>query len=245
MWFLKKIRKKRELQKKSLELETFFEKNVRINHPRYFLVMGCGRSGTWLLCGLLSTLNKNYLLNEEGSWARFGEMPNGYDCYITKRHSKAYLEIQYIPEVIKFIWIVRHPFDVLTSHNPNTNRRYHISFKRWLGEVNALQNVIRYSPKRALVLKYEDLVTDPGAAQIKLSEYTQLPIGRDVLDYHNSFDAPADAVSAMHGIKPIHKSSLNRWQSDIEAQKYLRKNISRIRREVYWFASTFGYDCKL
>ena len=83
---------------------------------RRIYVMGCGRSGTWLLTGVMSTFNDVEVVAKELSVEHFGLFQTNRSILILKRDSLAYQRIKEIPQQIEIVFIVRHPFDVLTSH---------------------------------------------------------------------------------------------------------------------------------
>ena len=81
-------------------------------------IMGCGRSGTWLLTAVMSTFKGVCVLSKEVPIDFFGRLTTTGAALILKRNSDAYQHIEQIPQRIGIIYIVRHPFDVLTSNNP-------------------------------------------------------------------------------------------------------------------------------
>ena len=86
-------------------------------------VIGCGRSGTWLLMQLLSTLKDQDIVPQELPVEAFGLFATRTSRLLIMRHFLAYQTIQRIPPEVRIIYIVRHPYDVLTSHNPLTKNR--------------------------------------------------------------------------------------------------------------------------
>ena len=123
-------------------------------------IMGCGRSGTWLLTAVMSTFKGVCVVSKEVPIDFFGQLSTTGDALILKRNSDAYQSIEEISERIGLVYIVRHPFDVLTSNNPQTKRDYHVEPHRWLGEMLALKFLIDAQRKNVQIVRYEDLVTD-------------------------------------------------------------------------------------
>ena len=113
------------------------------------LVMGCGRSGTWLLTSLLAAIKGAYVLFEEVDVGRFARIRNDYRIHILKRYPKSFIRADSIPVSIGVIWLVRHPFDVVTSRNPGSGKvDFHIGPGRWCGEMNALEAVCRTASRK-------------------------------------------------------------------------------------------------
>src|SRR4029078_13507365 len=80
-------------------------------------IMGCGRSGTWLLTAVMSTFKGVCVLSKEVPVDFFGRLTPTRAVLILKRNSDAYQHIEQIPRRIGITYIVRHPYDVLTSNN--------------------------------------------------------------------------------------------------------------------------------
>ena len=94
---------------------------IDLNHPSKKLnrvyVMGCGRSGTWLLLALLSSLEDVCIIPKELGVEYFGVFSTKCSTLIIKRSFDAFLKVRGIPKDIEITYIIRHPFDVLTSQN--------------------------------------------------------------------------------------------------------------------------------
>ncbi len=207
--------------------------------------MGCGRSGTWLLTGILSTFKDVSLLAKEVHYAHFGVFTTAKSALVMKRSANAYETIEEIPEQITIVSIVRHPFDVLTSHNPSSGRRYHISPGRWLGEMLALEYLLDSKRDLTKILRYEDMVADPDAAQSDLGQFLDLTAERPAHEFTQSFKPPKNAVAGMHGIRKIDTSSVGRWKNDPANLEYLKGIRPRLGRTLDWVAQTFDYDIAL
>ena len=135
-------------------------------------VMGCGRSGTWLLYSLLTRVMDSYALFEEVDVARFAHIKSDKLNHLLKRDYKSYWTAHLIPRSVGIVWIVRHPFDVLTSHHPfkNSHRGFHVKPHRWNGEMDALKAFIGEARPNGIVLRYEDLVSDPDGTLQRIVE---------------------------------------------------------------------------
>jgi hypothetical protein len=218
------------------------DKDRRLN--RVF-VMGCGRSGTWLLAGVMTTFSDVTVVYRELSVEHFGLLSTDSAGLVLKRAWDSYMRIEEIPERIGIAYIVRHPYDVLTSHNPATGRIYHVMPDQWLGEALALQYLLASKRKNTAIIRYEDLVLKPDAAQENLGSFFHMQIGSSVSDIAETFKPPAETAAAMHGVRPIDGQSVDRHKSSPMHRDYLRAIRPRLGRSLDWVAQAFDYDLSL
>lgn len=208
-------------------------------------IMGCGRSGTWLLTALMSTFDSCQLVPKELPVEAFGVVAPQQPTLVLKRNLTAYEAIERIPEQIHILFIVRHPFDVLTSVNPvhpGGPGSYYITPARWLGEMLALQYLKDARRPNTLVLRYEDLVQDPDAVQQQLARHYQLAVKASARDVDTVFDAPPEARLAMHGLRKIDRNSLHQYRQSETKLQYLQAIRPRLGRLLDWVSDTFDYD---
>ncbi len=209
-------------------------------------VMGCGRSGTWLLTGLMSTFEDVCVVAKETPVEMFGQLTSTGQTLILKRNLVAFKRFNDIPARIKIAYIIRHPFDVLTSHHPATKRRvYHIIPTRWVGEMQALRLALESGREHLCVVRYEDLVTDCAGAEKKLSDELGLKSKMPVQDFTTAFNPSKRASRAMHGVRRIDTHSLHKYKSDPERIAYLKTIKPQLGETLDWVASRFGYDTSL
>jgi hypothetical protein len=208
-------------------------------------VMGCGRSGTWLLLSLFSTFEDVTIIPEEVPVESFGVVRPNKPVLVMKRDFRSYERIEQIPERIKIAWIVRHPFDVLTSQHPVTERKYHIQPYRWLGEMLALQYLVDSNRADTWIVRYEDLVTYPESVQTKLSQAFGLKILSTVDQIPSRFKASPMANAAMHGLRAIDSNSVHKYKNDPEKVAYLKTLLPRLGRTLEWVANEYSYNLDL
>ncbi len=211
---------------------------------RIFL-MGCGRSGTWLLTSLMYCFENIQVITEEFPVEVFGVIKTVQPNVVVKRAWNSYLFLDRIPKSIGILHILRHPFDVLTSHNPTTGRKFHITPTRWLGEMRALKQLMGADRSNLLVIKYEDLVQDPQAAVAKIGNKFGLTQAKDPTQVLSEVQLPDEARLAMHGVRPIEQKSVGRYRNDPELVKYLATVIPELEAALNWVATTFNYDLSL
>lgn len=217
----------------------------RDNDFRRLYVMGCGRSGTWLLTALFATFADVDIVASELPVTDFARLATDRRVLILKRHDNAYQTVEKIPPSIGIAMIVRHPFAVLTSHNPTTRRKYHIDPDRWLGEMLALQYLVDTKRRETTIVRYEDLVADPEATQALLGNQFGLTVQHAAGDVHKVFNASPEAISAMHGLRPIDAGSVESYRQSAEKMSYLRSIRPRLGRLLDWVSGEYGYDISL
>jgi hypothetical protein len=208
---------------------------------RIFL-MGCGRSGTWLAYSLLSMAEDAYVAFEEVDVGRFARIRSLKPHHILKRYAKSFETAHLIPASIGILWMVRHPFDVLTSHNPaKGKRRFHIQPERWNCEMDALRIFVEHPRPNGMVLRYEDLVSDPERTVSQIAAKFDLAISNPDQFVTNA-PIPPNVSRAMHGVRPIRTNSVDRWRSDPDLDVYLDEIMPLIQRRLEWLGEVFHYD---
>jgi hypothetical protein len=208
-------------------------------------VMGCGRSGTWLLTALFSTMSDTHVVPIETTHLRFGLYTSHTKNLVMKRDNISYLSVDKIPECINIAYIVRHPFDVLTSFNPTTERKYHIDIKRWQGEMEALKYLVERKRPNTMIIRYEDLVINPSDVQAKIAINFDLDINEPMTNIVSSFSASPEALLAMHGLRKIDSSSLFKYKNSIFNILYLVRIKPRLGPSLEWVSSQYNYDINL
>jgi hypothetical protein len=196
---------------------------AEINHLRAFrrlYLMGCGRSGTWLATALLATFNDIDVVAQELPVVTFGHLLTDKKILLLKRNYFSFATVEKIPDSIEILWVLRHPFDVLTSANPLTDRKYHILPDRWLGEMLALQYLFDSKRQNVRVLRYEDMVQRPVEVQKEIADHYGLSVACSFEDFEKNVSLRADPVKL----------------------DYLRSIKPRIQRLLDWVATEFSYD---
>lgn len=226
-------------------LKSRLAKIDEVHDFRRIYVMGCGRSGTWLLTGLFSTFSDLEIIPKELGLEHFGLLTTKKKALVIKRDFAAHLRIEQIPECIEIAYIIRHPFDVLTSYNPTTGKTYHIDPHRWLSEMLSLQYLLDSKRNHTTIIKYEDLVREPHNSQTLIAEKLSLDISHPVEILDRVFQAPSEAVSAMHGLRAIDTNSIGKYKKDPEKIAYLKRILPRVRRLLDWAGEEYGYDVSI
>jgi|tagenome__1003787_1003787.scaffolds.fasta_scaffold20984135_4 hypothetical protein len=210
---------------------------------RRIYVMGCGRSGTWVLTHVMSTLKDTDVVLRELAFEYFGLLATRSAALVLKRDHLAYQRIEQIPECIEIAYIVRHPFDVLTSHLPGSGRPFHILPQRWLGEMTALRYVQNTGRKQTKVIRYEDMVTDPVKVQSDLGEFFGLSRALSMDDFYTSSSNASEGP--MHRSRKLDPNSINKHKHDPEKVKYLKEIKPGLGEMLEWVGDVYRYDISL
>jgi hypothetical protein len=212
---------------------------------RRVFVMGCGRSGTWLLAAVMTTFHDTTVAYSELSVEHFGLLSPDSSTLVLKRAWHSHMRVEDVPQRIGIAYIVRHPYDVLTSHNPATGRAYHVMPQTWLMEMNSLQYMVHARRANTKIIRYEDLVSEPDDIQASLGSFFHLKISSSVNDIPKTFNVPAPTAAAMHGVRPIDRRSVNRHKSNPAHIDYLRAIRPGLGETLEWVSHTFDYDLSL
>ena len=227
------------------KLEARLEEMDLTDRKQRIFVMGCGRSGTWLLTGIMSTFREVATVPKEVPVELFGLVQSPKRTVVMKRSMRSYETIENIPSRVSILYIVRHPYDVLTSFNRTTGRKYHISPARWLGEMMSLQFLFDTQREATKIIRYEDLVRHPDRIQEELGAFFGLEMQVGAHDFLRTFRPPREATAAMHGLRPIDSQSIGRWKNSQENISYLVGIRHRLGPMLDWVGATFDYDISL
>lgn len=140
-------------------------------------IAGCARSGTTLMQRLMGCFHGVYVEPGEHPLERLYEIKTELEHVVVKRNSKGHSELLSIREGTGLIYMVRHPYDCMTSYHPRTrDRGYHVTPERWFTEFEAWL-AFRASVQRrrrdvgVVVVRYEDLVVDPDQTQRAIADH--------------------------------------------------------------------------
>jgi hypothetical protein len=210
---------------------------------RRIYVMGCGRSGTWILTHVMGTFKETDVVLEELAFEYFGLLTTSSAVLVFKRDHVAYQRIEQLPECIEIAWIVRHPFDVLTSHLPSSRRPYHILPHRWLGEMTALRHLLATGRKQTKVIRYEDLVMHPRDTQSALGDFFGLSKAVPIENLHTISSNPSEGPK--HRARTLDADSIGKHKRDPEKMRYLREIKPELGELLDWVSATYHYDVSL
>jgi hypothetical protein len=210
---------------------------------RRIYVMGCGRSGTWVLTHVMATFKDTEVVRKELAFEYFGLLTTSLSVLVLKRDHLAYRRIEQIPERIEIAYIVRHPFDVLTSHLPGTGRQFHVMPERWRGEISTLRHLVETNRQKTKIVRYEDLATSPRRTQADLAGFFGLRIASSIDQLRTGSNNPSEAPN--HRARNIDSRSVDKFRRDPEKLKYLATVRPELGPALEWVGKTYDYDLAL
>lgn len=230
--------------RKCTGLSTTFYNSLLKSHPKVeqrAYLTGCGRSGTWLLTAILSSLETLRISDGECQLGEFAWMPNLPETQLVKRAHDAYLYFYSVPEDIKIIHVVRHPFDVLVS--THLAKKNLITLENLEAEHKAFFSKLQ-NRKNTLVVKYEDIVKNVEEVQTEIESFLNLKSQHPFKDFHMyAHTHLSDLVmKSMHGLRPLDPSRLSSWKNSESELEFLRNLIKDSDGTLAQFAEHFDYE---
>ena len=203
-------------------------------------IMGCGRSGTYLLTGLMECFRDTYVLPDEVPAGRFARVRAPERTHVLKRDALAPLMIEFLPPSIHLLFIVRFPLDVLVSAYGET--QYFMPPKIWSRYTVALRRLLIAGRPNLKVIRYEDLVGKPDETQAKIARHYRLDVLRPFSQFGQGFAVSDPIAAAMNGIRPPDTASIGRWRTDPRHIEYCRTIWPEIREDALWLCRAFDYE---
>lgn len=186
-------------------------------------IAGCARSGTTLMQRLMRCFGGLRILEGEHPASVFEEFAD-LAPLVVKRNSNGWRELPSLHPSVGICYMVRHPYDVLTSYHPRTQSRgYHVTPERWINEYGAWQEI--RERENVCVVRYEDLLQLPQEQLSRIAEAFGLEIAR------------------LDDMETLDTSRIGRWARDRAARTYLE----RLTDPILWtgiaqFCKEFGYE---
>jgi hypothetical protein len=193
----------------------------------------------------MATFKSTCVVAKEVPVELFAQLTTTGETLVLKRNNVSYQRLAQIPSHIFIVYAIRHPYDVLTSHNPTSPRDFHISPERWLGEMRALRTVLEGGRDNLSIVRYEDMVTDAAGVQSNLGRELGMEIATSSDNLAAVFKPSGRAASAMHGLRGIDTRSLYKYKSDPDRVAYLKSIVPELGEPLDWVANRFGYDISL
>lgn len=212
-------------------------------------ILGCGRSGTTLMLSLMTCFADTYTLLDEAALGgedyagRFLRIDRPEKTHVIKRASNAYEFSPKLPDDLWLLYVIRHPLDVFTSTLKLGDKTYdkYISTERWLAEMSALKTLVSQNRKRLVIVRYEDLVSDPDRAQQDIADAIGLEIAKPFSRYHENFETSAVIRDSMNGVRKPDQNSIDRWRH-AQFKPYVDEIFSQVGPEIGWVNTRFRYS---
>lgn len=143
---------------------------------------------------------------------------------------------------IKIIWMLRNPLDILTSYHPDKPDKFYMPPLKVLKSLELYQR-FRHEPQ-VLSVRYEELVSNPGAVQARIADAFQVEPLRDFTEGYKHFPRFVQNVRAMHSIRPIDAGSVQKWKSNPRYRDYLQQTLAE-HPVLIFVARECGYEISL
>ena len=182
-------------------------------------IIGCYRSGTTLLMELM--------------WASFGfsgraeheaslldPPPAGETLYLSKKPpDTTRIERAFLADDESFlIGMLRDPRAVVTSRHESRPGRYFRGFRHWRDCARAIRGLEGHG--RCLVVRFEDLVTEPDAVQEGIEQrFGFLERRARFSDYPSGVEAGEGAVQSLGGVRRLDASRIAAWKDHLPRVK--------------------------
>ena len=128
---------------------------------------------------------------------------------------------------VQFVLTMRDPRAVLTSFHARFGEgSYYVSPERWRNTYKHFQSASHHDD--TIIIKYEDLITNPGEVQSRLTDL----VGWKVHLPFDQFHAQASSEfkgQALNTLRPLDKSTIEKWRhenTELEFVTYLKKYLS-------------------
>lgn len=191
-------------------------------------IAGCARSGTTLFRALMRDIRDVAVIGDEKHFTALEEMETNARVLVAKRVFKSWKTLHEIPDHIRLIYCIRHPYDVLTSEHERTppGQRFYVTPERWSNEYGALEALRGAQPARDIFFaRYEDVVLKTEEVGDRLCSFLGVEL-----------TAPFGTV------RPPFSSSLYKWKADPARAAYIENLPGDFRRSLEGFAGEFGYE---
>jgi hypothetical protein len=177
--------------------------------------VGCRRSGTTLMMELMWQ-SFEFSGRHEHEISVFEPVPPGETLYLTKKppDTARIRRILRADAGLHVIAMLRDPRAVITSRHQSKPEVYFSGYQRWREYIDAIET-LRGHP-RIIVIRYEDLITDPDRMQTQISE--QFPFLNEI----RKFSAYPDdslvseaAEQSLNGVRPFDTSRIDGWHDHL------------------------------
>jgi len=133
-------------------------------------------------------------------------------------------EVPYMPWALKInpslyvIYVLRDPRGVIVSKHKRSPDTYYSSLGVWQEYDSYRKHLMRH--ERFLVVKYEDLVSNPDQVQCSIRSFLPFLNQKCLFSEFHQYAAPSESTTnAMNGLRPISTDRLKGWQMHLPRVK--------------------------
>jgi hypothetical protein len=182
-------------------------------------IVGCRRSGTTLMMELL-WYAYHFSGRHEHEISVFEPIPEEQTLYLSKKPpDTTHIERIFLQdEQLFLIAMLRDPRAVITSKHPSQPNVYFSDYHRWHEYVRALSAF--HGHPRFLLVRYEDLVTDPAQQQTLVSQkFPFLEPQRPFEQFPQGARVPQRAQRSLGGARPFEAARIGGWREHLPRVK--------------------------
>ena len=183
-------------------------------------IVGCRRSGTTLMMELLWYAYR-FSGRHEHEISVFEPVPAGESLYLTKKPSDTTRieEIFRADNELFLVAMLRDPRAVMTSKHPSRPDVYFSDYYRWREYVRALSEYQDHP--RCVLVRYEDLVTDPDAVQARIEQHCDFLQRRERAFSQFPLDADVSnrAERSLGGAREMEQARIEGWREHLPRVK--------------------------
>jgi hypothetical protein len=177
-------------------------------------IVGCGpRTGTTLLTEMMiSSYNIDVYTDHED---RIAKPPKKSGKVFLTKSPKDIMVVGPVLKMMKNLHVIlmlRDPRDSIVSMHGTDKERYWSNLHYWKNFMPFAEELTGHP--RFLVLRYEDLASDPNGVQAKISAF--LPFIEEkhkFSEYHQTANPSSDSRLALGSVRPVSSKSIGNWRN--------------------------------
>ena len=209
-------------------------------------IRGCPRSGNTLMLYLCSIgFQNSYILTEQDiptlakshpDKITFATLPSPQSSPEKQEQANHFLD----QSDAAIIFMMRDPRDVLVSeHGKKPGEFWVKSPQRWIDNALILEKIQDHP--RVIIVKYEDLVTEPNQLQKQIAGKLGLTVNIPFSDSWQHFELTANATKSLNGLRKLESSRIANWRNDIKKKEYINNQLQKYP-EMTTLMAKFSYN---
>jgi Sulfotransferase family len=204
---------------------------------------------------ILNSSDYKFILNKATSFKKEYRNPSNlftliYNYYGGKNKSKLKIVGDHSPKTTefykevyhefpnsKYIFLLRHPFDVILSYSKIKNHSSSnpiTAAKKWNNSIKAYEYIKKREKENILLIRYEDLINEPQKAIDKVLSFLNMP-NYDIIKHSSKYNE-MDSIGAKNYYyhenlsKPIDPNNTNKWIKQLsntvinDTSKHIKNN---------------------
>lgn len=144
----------------------------------------------------------------------------------------------------KYIFLVRHPLDVILSHLKMEGRKTLNALqaaKKWKESLNIYDYLSSSHPEKVIMIKYEDIILNTNHEMNRITSFLDIPFETAITKQKANQDNDAMRVGKLshHSnlYKPLFKDSINKWKREMD-----KHTIQSVGPYILGPATKIGYE---